>query len=289
MKNQPTTRILATLLTLFPAIAPDQASAQQAASASRIPATPDGLLNAYPSVVQTGTKPTLNWNILHPSKVSDLAEVDPPGTLIATSNVYASVQIVGSEGGTITNEAGTPTNLPTDARLSFNGGAYAQIFYGNQSNVDPVDRLYIKKMQPGDTLDFGGRSVENGNWTPFYTSRSSNFQVVSLTHGQTAPTGFNLSQSATLNNFLRPYLDASGKVNIGPLSVLVLMELGTNDHNSQSFDLQDQVLLVTFSKKHPNNGHGNNLDGVDSSNPGQGKGGPNGAVDPSSGVDDEAR
>jgi hypothetical protein len=37
-----------------------------------------------------------------------------------------------------------------------------------------------------------------------------------------------------------------------------------------------------------NNGHGNNLDGVDSSNPGQGGGGPNGAVDPSGGVDDEA-
>lgn len=37
-----------------------------------------------------------------------------------------------------------------------------------------------------------------------------------------------------------------------------------------------------------NNGHGNNADGVDSSNPGQGQGGPNGAVDPSGGVDDEA-
>lgn len=289
MKNHPPTRILATLLALFPAIAPDQISAQQPASASRIPATPDGLLNAYPSVVQTGTKPTLSWNILHPSKVSDLVEVDPPGTLIATSNVYAAVQIVGSNAGTITSEAGTPISLPTDARLSFNGGAYAQIFYGTQSNVNPVKQLYIKKMQPGDTLDFGGRSVQNGSCTPFYTSRSSNFQVVSLTHGQTPPTSFNLSQSPTLNNFLRPYLDASGKVNIGPLSVLVLMELVTNDHNSQSFDLQDQVLLVTFSKKHPNNGHGNNLDGVDSSNPGQGKGGPNGAVDPSAGVDDEAR
>ena len=276
-------------MALFPAIAPDQASAQQAASASRIPAAPDGLLNAYPSVVQTGTKPTLNWNILHPSKVSDLVEIDPPGTLIATSTVYAAVQIVGSNAGTIANGAGTPVSISTDARLSFNGGTYAQIFYGTQSNVNPVKQLYIKKMQPGNTLDFGGRSVQNGDWTPFYTTRSSNLQVVSLTSGQTPPTRLNLSQSPTLNSFLRPYLDASGKVNIGPLSVLVLMELGTNDRNSQSFDLQDQVLLVTFSKKHPNNGHGNNLDGVDSSNPGQGKGGPNGAVDPSGGVDDEAR
>lgn len=41
-----------------------------------------------------------------------------------------------------------------------------------------------------------------------------------------------------------------------------------------------------------NHGHGNNADGVDSSNPGQGQGGPNGASDPSCGsggcVDDEA-
>lgn len=289
MKTHSQTRILATLIALIPAIAPDQATAQQAALASRIPVTPDGLLNAYPSVVQTGTKPTLSWNILYPSKISDLVEIDPPGTLIATSTVYASVQIVGSKAGTVISDTGTPVSIPTDARLSYNRSNYTQIFYGSQSDINPEDRLYIKKMQPQDTLDFGGRMVQNGAWTPFYTTRSSNFQVVSLVNGDTPPTRFNLSQSPTLNSFLRPYLDASGKVNIGPLSVLVLMELGTNDRNEQSFDLQDQVLLVTFSKKHPNNGHGNNLDGVDSSNPGQGTGGPNGAVDPSGGIDDEAR
>jgi hypothetical protein len=43
-----------------------------------------------------------------------------------------------------------------------------------------------------------------------------------------------------------------------------------------------------------NNGHGNNADGVDSSNPGKGKGGPNGAVDESCDgtgecVDDEVK
>jgi len=36
-----------------------------------------------------------------------------------------------------------------------------------------------------------------------------------------------------------------------------------------------------------NNGHGNNLDGVDVSNPGQGNGGPNGAIDLSGSYDDE--
>jgi hypothetical protein len=38
-----------------------------------------------------------------------------------------------------------------------------------------------------------------------------------------------------------------------------------------------------------NNGHGNNADGVDVSNPGRGKGGPNGKVDRSGKVDDEVK
>jgi hypothetical protein len=51
---------------------------------------------------------------------------------------------------------------------------------------------------------------------------------------------------------------------------------------------------VPAAKSKDNNGHGNNLDGVDSSNPGEGKGGPNGGVDQScdgSGacVDDEGK
>lgn len=44
-----------------------------------------------------------------------------------------------------------------------------------------------------------------------------------------------------------------------------------------------------FKKGKSNNGHGNNADGVDSSNPGKGKGGPNGAVDESGDVDDEIK
>jgi hypothetical protein len=88
---------------------------------------------------------------------------------------------------------------------------------------------------------------------------------------------------------LKPYLTSTGKIDIGPMSAIVLMELGQTNRSSECFDYQDLVLLVTFSTRHPNNGHGNNLDGVDSSNPGNGHGGPNGMVDPSAGVDDEIK
>jgi hypothetical protein len=274
-----------------------------------IPLRPAGELSAFPTIVQTGTKPTLTWSILYPSTisttgttgngngnggggsggVSSVVTVNPPGTLIPNQTLYVTVQPVGT-GVTACDPTQGPTPLPTDARVSINGSAYDQIFYGVQTNVDPAKKLFIKKVFANQLIDFGGRYVtKNGTWSPFYTTRSANMQVVSLVNGATPPTYFSLYSYSQLATYLKPYLDASGKVKIGPMSVLVLMELGQTNRSSQCFDYQDQVLLVTFSVKHPNNGHGNNLDGVDSSNPGNGSGGPNGQVDPSGGIDDEIR
>jgi hypothetical protein len=264
------------------------------AQTTRIPATPVGTLQAFPTVVQTGTKPTLTWAILYPSKISDMVEINPPGTITPNQTVYVTVQIVGTGIGTCeTTPAPMSPAPPTDARVSLNGGAYQQLFYGTQTDVDPAKRLLVKKLQAGETLDFGGRYVTNNNWSPFYTTRSGNLQVVALVDGDLPPTSFSLYQQSFLASYLRPYLDASGRINIGPLSVLIMMELNQTNRSEKCFDYQDQVLLVTFSLKHPNNGHGNNLDGVDSSNPGQGVGGPTGllnaGLDPSGGVDDEIR
>lgn len=259
---------------------------------SRIPVTPVGAMSAYPTVVQTGTKPTLTWSILYPSKVSDVAVINPPGTIILTENVFVSVQPV----GTGTTGCGGSSNWwknnespPSDTRMSVNGGSFFQLFYGTQEDVDPAYALYIKKHQKNTTIDFGGRYVDGASWSEFYTTKSSNLQVIALVDGDIPPTHSPLHTSPNLKGYLKPYLDASGKVNVGPMSILILMELASNDHSSKCFDYQDQVLVVTLSTKHPNNGHGNNLDGVDSSNPGGGGGGPNGMVDLSGGVDDEIK
>lgn len=285
-------------------------SLSSAQAQSTIPATPSGVMTAFPTVVQTGTKPTLTWNILYPAQIGfppppgggggnpgsgggnngsvPIVLVDPPGTLIPGGTIYTTVQIVGSG---VTACVASQDSLAhfADARVSFNGGAYQQIFYGRPVNVIPSKQAYIKKMDANQKVNFGGRYVKNGVWSPLYTTLSTNFQVVALGNGQTPPTTFPLHLSPNLASYLRPYLDSLGKVKLGPLSVLVMMELGQTNRSSPCFDYQDLILLVTFSNKHPNNGHGNNLDGVDSSNPGNGQGGPNGTVDPSGGVDDERR
>ncbi len=258
----------------------------RALAQSKIPSVPVGVMSAFPTVVQTGTKPTLTWGILYPSTLGELVGVNPSGTLTPTQPLYVSVQPVGT-GVTACDPAQSATATYAEARLSLNGGAYKQLFYGTQTNVEPAYSMYIKKVGAGDRIDFGGRYVKNGAWSPFYTSYSANLQIVALVNGAVPPTTFSLYQSSSLANYLRPYLDSTGKVAIGPLSVLIMMEFGQTNHSATCFDYQDMILLVSFNTKHPNNGHGNNLDGVDSSNPGQGSGGPNGAVDPSGGVDDE--
>jgi hypothetical protein len=286
-------------------------SAAFAQTSTSDPLIPVGVLTAFPTVVKTGTKPTLNWTIVHPARigsgqtgwgdngngngngnggndgVEQIAVVSPPGTIIPSTDAFVSVQIIGS--GPTDCRNNTTVKPPTDLRVSLNGSAYDQLFYGTQSNVNSSQRLYIKKVRAGQTLDFGGRYVINGGWSPFYTTRSTNLQVVALVNGDTYPASTKFQGQAALASYLRPYIDSSMKVKIGPLSVLLVMELAQTNHSSPCFDYQDQVLLVTLSRNHPNNGHGNNLDGVDSSNPGQGQGGPNGAVDPSGGVDDEIR
>jgi hypothetical protein len=210
---------------------------------SLIPMSPLGSLSAYPTVVQTGTKPTLTWNILYPSKVSNLATITPPGTITITQpNTTVSVLPIGTSITACDPSQGT-TPLPAEARLSLNGSSYQQLFYGTQNNVNPAWVLYSKKLKINDSIDFGGRYVRNNTWSPFYTTLSANMQVVALVKGDTPPTFLPLHTSSRLAAYLAPYLDGSGKVNIGSLSVLILMELGQTDLNSPCFDYQDMVWM----------------------------------------------
>lgn len=253
-----------------------------------IPALPVGALSATPEVVQTGTYPTLTWGIVYPSKLGDVATITAPGTLTSSQPMFVSVRPIGI-GVTASGRGPDKDDIHAEARISLKGSSYDQIFYGTNAEVDPTKSLFIKKLTAGDTLNFGGRYVVDGAWSPFYTTKSGNLQAIALVDGDTIPTTYDLAQSGKLASFLKPYVDGTGKVNIGPLSVLVLMELAESDRGNANFDYQDVALMVTYAHKHPNNGHGNNLDGVDSSNPGQGSGGPNGEIDPSGGVDDEIR
>lgn len=236
------------------------------AEAPRIPIAPAGLLTATPTNVQIGTFPNLAWSISYPMNIADAATIKPPASIILHSPMYVSVQMIGSA---VTVCNGLQNNFFTEASISIDSGAYQQLFYGDQNVVDSSYSLYIKKLNSQTKIDFSGRYTQGITWSNLYTSKNANFQVIALKNGDEIPT------VGKIPKHLAPYIDASNKVKVGPMSVLILMELGDTNHSSSCFDYSDQVLHVSLSTKHPNNGHGNNLDGIDPSNPGQGGGGPN--------------
>ncbi len=259
-------------LATVPAHAQGNGNGNGHAYGKTLPAMPSGWLSAYPTIVQTGTHPTITWGINYPSIVKDYIEVIDPATCKAKEDLDVEIRVLGN-GVTVSTSGSNSFNwVPAEAQVSDNGGAYTQIFYGTNLNVNPNTVVWNKtKLRKNQTLRFGGRYRYNNQWGPAYTSSNSSTNVRTLVHGDTPPTITPMYSAPSLEDFIRPYLDLQGKVKIGPMDVIVFMEL-THTANQQSdpgYDLQDMVLLVTFkAKAKTNNGHGNNIDGIDSSNPG---------------------
>jgi hypothetical protein len=255
------------------------------------PSIPMGSLTAVPIIVQPGTHPTLKWNISYPSTVEDYVNVNDQGSsggssggsgsggsgdsggdtyLEPKTDLDVEIRVIGAGVTVSQNNSSNYSFVPTEAQVSFNGGSYTRVFYGTNTNVKPAKTVWSKTtVKSGEKLRFGGRYFYNNHWGPYFNSQSGTNNVRILVNGDMPPTTYPLHTAPTLESFLKPYLDASGKVKIGPMDCIVFMELTHQDAQitDPGYDLQDMVMLVTFKSKN-NNGHGNNADGVDSSNPG---------------------
>lgn len=235
------------------------------------PSMPSGWLAAFPTIVQAGTHPTISWGINYPSNVIDYITITEPSTITAKEEVDCEIRVLGA-GVTVTNSKnGGYDFVPTEALVSYNGGSYSRIFYGTNPEVNPNDLVYSKTIGKNKKLEFGGRYYYNRSWGPFYKSTSGTQNVRALVNGDTPPTNIPEYNAPSLEDFIKPYLTPAGKVKIGPMDAIIFMELTHSDSqmSNAGYDLQDMVLLVTFkSKAKTNNGHSNNIDGIDSSNPG---------------------
>lgn len=220
--------------------------AAQAQSTS--PSIPVGSLTAFPLIVQPGVKPTLTWTINYPSIVQDYVTVTPPATVTPKQNLYVDIRVLGA-GVTVSQTGSTSfTFVPTEAVFSYNGGTYTRIFYGTNNNVNPSTIVHTRQVAKNAPLRFGGRYYYNNAWGPYFNSQSGTQNVRTLVNGQVPPTTYPLHTAPTLESFIKPYLDSQGKVKIGPMDVIVFMELTHTDaqNTDQGYDLQDMVLLCTF-------------------------------------------
>jgi hypothetical protein len=212
--------------------------------------TPVGWLTTSSGLVRVGTNPGLKWNIQYPSTVVDHVTVDP-NKVTPKESLDVEIRVLGAGVTTSTSSGSNLSFVPTEAMFSYAGSSYSRIFFGTNHDVNPAKIVYSGTVDPGKPLCFGGRYYYNRKWSTFYHSTSGTNNVRTLVNGDAPPTTYSLHTAPTLENFIKPYLDGAGRVSIGPMDVIVFMELTHTDQQStqMGYDCQDMVLLVTFKTR----------------------------------------
>ncbi len=223
------------------------ASRVHALSAS--PSVPVGSLVASPTVVQTGTKPTLTWSINYPSVVKDYVTVSSSATITAKQALVCDIRILGA-GVTTQDSRGNIVYIETVGQVKYNGGSWKSIFDGKQTDTIVQQQSILttfkgQAINMNQSMDFGGYYIYNGNnGTKYYSTSGTN--VRALVNGDACPSYIPAYNAPSLESFLKPYLDSSNKIRIGPMDVIIFMELTTTNTADVGFDFQDLVWLVTF-------------------------------------------
>ena len=214
--------------------------------ASTEPSTPVGTLSASPTVVQTGTKPTLTWSINYPSVVKNYVTITPPGTVTPLQNLICDIRILGL-GVTTQNSNGSINYIETKSFIKYNGsGSWTTLYDGKQTDSIIQQQGIVKtyNVTANKPMDFGGQYYYNNAWsTARYTTTG---YVWALVNGDTCPSRVPDYNAPSLEYFLKNYLDSSNKVRIGPMDVIIFMELTHTSTADVGYDQQDCVLLISF-------------------------------------------
>ena len=220
------------------------------AGSPSLPTGSIGPANAQITQIQENQKPPLNWTINYPTLLPELFNIT---TLTTTVPVVAKVRVLGqgvTSGETLVRTAGT---------MKIGNSDFQTVFDGVNTNVSSnsiglagyFGPTYANDIIPANTaVKFGGKYFWDGDWTHHYSTGDGTTNVRVLKDGDTPPSGLGYSGGPTLESFLRPFLDSAGKVNVGPLDIIVFMELTHTAAQAPNpgYDFQDMLFLVTFSK-----------------------------------------
>lgn len=214
-----------------------------------------GEISSGSQMIQVGQRPTLKWKISYPYSVKEVVNITPNGPPKTLVPLVTDIKMLG-QGVT----AGT-TFVRTQGAVNLNSIGYQTVFDGVNADVTSnnfaLSALFGSTFQnnilpAGTTLRFSGRFLYPGTdtWSTTYATGDGTTNVRTLVDGDDCPVGLGIGDGPTLESFLRPYLDSAGKINIGPLDMIVFMELTHTEAESDSpgYDFQDLLFVVTFRK-----------------------------------------
>jgi hypothetical protein len=241
MKTNPLAAIAAAALTLCVLASP------QAYSQSADPSIPVGSLSAHPTVVQTGTKPLLTWSISYPSQVTSVVTVGPTGTMTPLRDLYLDLRVLGAQIGD-----GSSWYIVEAYRKLENATSFTRFFRGKQTDVNPSTIYHTQLVRQARPIDIQGRVASNSSsnpsaWQAFFSTGTTTQNVRALVNGDSPPSYVPaFANQSNIKSTLSPYIDASGKIRIGPMDVIFIFELWGTATNQSYFDMQDLVVLATF-------------------------------------------
>lgn len=218
-----------------------------------------GVISARVAVVKSGDPAYLDWKVNCPSEVKKVVTITKD-KITTLEKVYADVRVIG-QGVTGSSPNGGYFFAPTKATMSISSlSDFKTIFFGINPDVNAAKIIQLPNffdnnyksniVQAGKAIRFGGQYVLNGYSGTHFKSSDGTNNVRFLVHGDKPPSNIPEYNAPSLESFLRPYLDTSGNVKIGPMDVIVFMELTHTaaQITQPGYDLQDMVLLVTFTK-----------------------------------------
>jgi hypothetical protein len=218
-----------------------------------------GIITAKSTSLKLGDQAELSWSFSYPAVVKDVATIPSAtvgnnnGVITATNqDLNISMKMLGQG---VTSGS---TYIRTKGYINYNNGGDRQIFDGTNVNIAQSQLINLSSFIPnniikvGKGIAFSGQYQWNGQWTNKRISNASNENPRSvrfLYNGQTPPSNVPAHNAPSLESFLKPYLDATGKVKIGPLDVIIFMELthSASQTSDPGYDLQDLVMLVSLT------------------------------------------
>ena len=204
------------------------------------PYTPIGTLKVNPVSVVTGVKPNLDWTIEYPEVVTDLIDINPDDSITTKKRLRVDVRVVGaawSNGRSYFTVNGYIKVL----------GSWSQLFYGKQYDIDASDVRYSRVLNPSTRIDFAGRGNLGGSsWSNWMMTTSTSRNVKALVNGDSIPDYTAAYDQGDVASFLTQFVDDNGTIILGPHDVIYLFDF--NSYNSSGFDLQDLVVVVTFTE-----------------------------------------
>lgn len=221
----------------------------QANAQSSAPLGPTGTISAYPTIVRTGTHPTITWDIRHPAPITDAVIFTEDGTVTTKRRLRVEVRVLGAS-SQYTARNGKRKWKMTEAELTTNHSGWSRFFRGIQPDVNPT-RVYNTFIAEKDTvINFRGRNQSGRSssaMNEWFFSGQSGYNVLAMGDGDLPPIWSGSASQRSPADFIEPYVDGEGKLDLGPRDIVIFFELGGHARYYGDRDTQDLVLLVTFT------------------------------------------